>query len=51
MTQLSADLGYSLSQRRLSLSSYQGDLEKIHQLSNRIKEVLPFVSLTTERTL
>ncbi|NMF81796.1 hypothetical protein [Nodosilinea sp. P-1105] len=46
----SADLGYSLSQRRLSLSGCQGELEKIHQLSNRIKEVLPFVSLTTERS-
>lgn len=44
-----ADLGYSLSQRTLNLSGYQGELGRLHQLSNRIKEALPFVSLTTER--
>jgi hypothetical protein len=42
-------LGYSLSQRMLNLPSYQGELGKLHQLSKRIHEVLPFVSLTTER--
>jgi hypothetical protein len=44
-----AGLGFSLSLRTLNLPSYQGELERLHQLSNRIQEVLPFINLTTER--
>jgi hypothetical protein len=44
-----AGLGFSLSLRKLNLPSYQGELERPHQLSNRIQEVLPFINLTTER--
>lgn len=43
------DIEFSLSQQKLNLPSYQGELERLHQLSNRIEEVLPFVNLTTER--
>jgi hypothetical protein len=49
LTTEDTDLGYSLSQRMLNLPSYQGELEKLHQLSNRIQEVLPFINITTER--
>jgi len=49
LTTEDTDLGYSLSQQQLHLSNYPGELGSLHNLSNRIKEVLPFINLTTER--
>ena len=49
LTTEDTDLGYSLSQQQLQLSNYPGELGSLHNLSNRIKEVLPFINLTTER--
>lgn len=43
-----ADFGYSLSRQRLNLASYGGELERLQELHDRIEEILPFVSLTTE---
>ena len=43
-----ADFGYSLTRRRLALPSYDGELGRLQELSDRINEILPFVNLTTE---
>ncbi|MEM8501535.1 MAG: hypothetical protein AAF716_00095 [Cyanobacteria bacterium P01_D01_bin.1] len=43
-----ADFGYSLTRQRLGLPTYEGTLERLQELSDRINEILPFVSLTTE---
>ncbi len=43
-----ADFGYSLARTRLSLPGYEGELERLQELSDRINEILPFVNLTTE---
>ena len=43
-----ADFGYSLTRNRLNLPGYRGDLERLQELSDRINEILPYVSLTTE---
>lgn len=43
-----ADFGYSLSRQRLNLPGYEGELERLQELRDRIEEILPFVSLTTE---
>ncbi|MEL7333404.1 MAG: hypothetical protein AAFN12_14255 [Cyanobacteria bacterium J06560_2] len=43
-----ADFGYSLTRTRLKLPLYDGELKRIQELSDRINEILPFVSLTTE---
>lgn len=43
-----ADFGYSLTRSRLNLPLYKGELGRIQELQDRINEILPFVSLTTE---
>ncbi|PZO17915.1 MAG: hypothetical protein DCF25_10425 [Leptolyngbya foveolarum] len=43
-----ADFGYSLARKRLNLPLYKGELGRLQELSDRINEILPFVSLTTE---
>ncbi|MGB3572834.1 MAG: hypothetical protein WBG63_19865 [Phormidesmis sp.] len=43
-----ADFGYSLERGRLHLSEHGGELERLQELYDRISEVLPFVSLTSE---
>lgn len=43
-----ADFGYSLTRQRLQLPTYDGELSRLQELSDRINEILPFVSLTTE---
>ncbi|MEO1635701.1 MAG: hypothetical protein AAFS04_11535 [Cyanobacteria bacterium J06631_9] len=43
-----ADFGYSLARSRLNLPLYKGELGRIQELQDRINEILPFVSLTTE---
>ncbi|MGA1283851.1 MAG: hypothetical protein ACO34J_07270 [Prochlorothrix sp.] len=43
-----ADFGYCLTRQKLHLPGYGGELERIQELRDRIEEILPFVSLTTE---
>ncbi|MEL6553984.1 MAG: hypothetical protein AAFQ63_11060 [Cyanobacteria bacterium J06621_11] len=43
-----ADFGYSLERTRLHLPQYDGPLERLQELYDRINEILPFVSLTSE---
>ena len=43
-----ADFGYTLKRKKLNLPTYEGELERLQELSDRIEEILPFVSLTTE---
>lgn len=43
-----ADFGYSLERTRLHLPQYDGSLERLQELYDRINEILPFVSLTSE---
>lgn len=43
-----ADFGYGLTRQKLNLPGYGGELERIQELRDRIEEILPFVSLTTE---
>ncbi len=40
--------GYSFSRRKLNLFQYQGNLDRIDQLKDRIEEVLPYASLSSE---
>lgn len=40
--------GYSFSRRKLNLSQYQKDLDRIDQLKERIEEILPYASLSSE---
>ncbi|MGK7888741.1 MAG: hypothetical protein AB4042_05360 [Leptolyngbyaceae cyanobacterium] len=42
------DFDYSLSRQRLQLPGYDGELERLPELRDRIEEILPFVSLSTE---
>ena len=46
--ELVADFGYTFSRKRLNLPQYSGKLDRIEQLSDRITEILPNVSLSTE---
>jgi hypothetical protein len=39
---------YSFERKKLNLSQYQGDLDRIDQLKERIEEVLPYASLSSE---
>ena len=40
--------GYSFARKKLNLSQYQGDLDRINQLKERIEEILPYASLSSE---
>jgi hypothetical protein len=40
--------GYSFSRKKLELSQYPGKLDRINQLKERIEEVLPYASLSSE---
>ncbi|MDJ0674868.1 MAG: hypothetical protein QNJ36_05740 [Calothrix sp. MO_167.B42] len=40
--------GYSFVRKKLNLSQYQGDLDRINQLKERIEEILPYASLSSE---
>ncbi|MGK7882041.1 MAG: hypothetical protein AB4060_18360 [Crocosphaera sp.] len=46
--ELVADFGYTFSRKRLNLPQYSGQLDRLEQLSDRITEILPNVSLSTE---
>jgi hypothetical protein len=45
---LAEEFGYTLTRKRLSLPQYQGELDRIRELQNRIEETLPYVNLSTE---
>ena len=45
---LAQEFGYSLPRKRLDLPQYQGELDRIHDLQDRIEETLPYISLSTE---
>ena len=40
--------GYSFGRKKLNLDLYQGKLDRIQQLKERIEEVLPYASLSSE---
>jgi len=40
--------GYSFARKKLNLPQYQGDLDRIKQLKERIEEILPYASLSSE---
>lgn len=42
------EFGYSFARTKLNLSPYQGELDRLQELSDRIEEILPYVSLTSE---
>lgn len=42
------EFGYTLARKRLNLPQYQGELDRITDLRDRIEETLPYVSLSTE---
>lgn len=43
-----AEFGYRLVRSRLNLPQYQGDLDRIEDLKERIEELLPYVDLSSE---
>ncbi len=43
-----AEFGYSFSRNKLNLSQYQGELDRLQELNDRLQEILPYVSLTSE---
>ena len=45
---LARHFGYSFSRKKLNLAQYQGDLDRVDQLKDRIEEVLPYASLSSE---
>ncbi|GBF81121.1 hypothetical protein [Aphanothece sacrum] len=45
--ELVADFGYTFSRKKLNLPQYQGNLDRLEQLCDRITEILPNVSLST----
>ncbi|NJM66016.1 MAG: hypothetical protein HC851_10295 [Acaryochloris sp. RU_4_1] len=42
------EFGYTLTRKRLNWTQYQGELDRIDELRDRIDEILPYVSLSTE---
>ncbi len=40
--------GYSFTRKKLKLSQYQENLDRINQLKERIEEILPYASLSSE---
>ncbi|MEM1253867.1 MAG: hypothetical protein AAGI69_15665 [Cyanobacteria bacterium P01_H01_bin.21] len=45
---LANHFGYSFSRKKLNLSQYQENLDRINQLKDRIEEILPYASLSSE---
>jgi hypothetical protein len=48
-SELAAEFGYQLIRQALSLPQFTGNLDRLAELRERIEEVLPFVTLTSER--
>ena len=46
--ELAAEFGYSFSRKKLNLSQYSGQLDRLDELRSRIEEVLPYVDLSNE---
>lgn len=46
--ELVSDFGYSFSRNKLNLSQYQGELDRLQELRERIEEILPNVILSSE---
>ena len=46
--ELAKEFDYSFARKRLNLPQYSGELDRITELQNRIKESLPYVNLSTE---
>lgn len=42
------NFAYSFARKRLNLAQYQGELDRIEQLKNRIEEILPYAVLSNE---
>jgi hypothetical protein len=47
--ELAKYFGYTLSQKNLGLPQYQGELDTINQTKNQIQEILPNISLDSDR--
>ncbi len=47
-SELAGEFGYQWVRKRINLERYEGTLERIGELKERIEEVLPFVPLTNE---
>ncbi len=45
---LAAEFGYTLDRKRLELPQYSETLDRLSDLQNRIEEILPYASLSTE---
>lgn len=45
---LARHFGYSFVRKKLNLSPYPGSLDRINQLKERIEEILPYASLSSE---
>lgn len=47
-SELAAEFGYSLTRQILNLPQFNGELDRLQELRDRIEEVLPYVPLTSE---
>lgn len=47
-SELAEELGYTLRRQELQFSPFMGDLPFLADLQQRLKEVLPYVALTSE---
>ena len=45
---LAKEFGYTFSRKRLNLPQYQGNLDRLKELQQRLEEVLPYFDLATE---
>ncbi|MGI0479394.1 hypothetical protein ACN4EE_01245 [Geminocystis sp. CENA526] len=43
-----AEFGFSFQRKKLDLSQYKGELDRLQELKDRIEEILPYVSLSSE---
>ena len=46
--EIANEFGYTLSKKKLNLSQYPGELDRLEELRSRIEEVLPYVDLSNE---
>jgi hypothetical protein len=47
-SELATELGYVLVRKNLQLPQFEGELDRIEELRDRLEEVLPYVPLTSE---
>ncbi len=48
--ELAQEFGYGLTRKPLNLPQFSGELDRLHELHDRLEEILPFVPLTSELT-